>query len=142
MLRSIYRNTVPLMPAEQLHFEMKRDSSLVILDTREPDEYQISHIPRAQSAGYDHFDMKAYEGLEKDTKIIVYCSVGYRSERIGEQLKAKGFTNVFNLYGGIFHWTNNAYHIQDPEGNPAKAVHGYNKNWSKWINQSRCNATW
>ena len=42
----------------------------------------------------------------KKTPTIVYCTIGARSETIGEKLKKNGFTNVYNLYGGIFEWKN------------------------------------
>ena len=38
--------------------------------------------------------------------IIVYCSIGVRSEDIGEKLKELGYTKILNLYGGIFDWKN------------------------------------
>jgi len=64
---------------------------------------------------------------------VVYCSVGYRSERIGEKLLDKGFTNVYNLYGGIFDWINNDYPLVDIADQPIQKVHGYNEDWSKWV---------
>ena len=46
------------------------------------------------------------EDIARESTIVVYCSVGYRSEKIAEELDKLGFTNVSNLYGGIFEWIN------------------------------------
>ena len=70
---------------------------------------------------------------KKDSKIVVYCSLGVRSEDIAEQLKKAGYTNVFNLYGGIFEWKNKGNTIVDSQEEETEKVHTFNKNWSKWL---------
>ena len=73
------------------------------------------------------------EDLDKDKPVILYCSVGYRSEKIGERLQEMGFTEVYNLYGGIFDWKNKDNPVVNTHQNPTDSVHTYNKNWSKWL---------
>lgn len=104
-----------------------------IFDAREMEEYKISHIPGAQYIGYDHWDKKAVKHLKKDAPIVVYCSVGYRSEKIGEKLQKLGYTNVKNLYGSIFEWVNSGESVVNKDGYTTSAVHTYNYKWSKWI---------
>lgn len=133
MLKLMYKNTVPAIKPEQVLFEMKRDSSIVILDTREKEEYTVSHILSAKNVGYDHFKMDSLKDIPKNTRVIVYCSVGYRSERIGEQLLKEGYTNVYNIYGGIFEWVNNEYPVVDMNNKTTKKVHAYSKLWGKWL---------
>ena len=106
---------------------------VVLLDSRELEEYKTSHIPSAQWIGYDDFSIERLNDIDKDAKIVVYCSVGYRSERISEKLMKAGFKNVYNLKGSIFKWYNEGYKVVDESGNPTKKIHGYNKKWSKWI---------
>jgi len=64
---------------------------------------------------------------------VVYCSVGVRSEIIAHRIIEKGYTNVYNLYGGIFEWKNNGFQVMDTLGNTTEKVHTYNKEWSKWL---------
>jgi rhodanese-related sulfurtransferase len=78
------------------------DSSTVLIDSREKREFEVSHIDNAVWVGYDTFKMKRIKHIPKDQKIVVYCSVGYRSEKIAEKLIKKGYTKVSNLYGGVF----------------------------------------
>ena len=72
-------------------------------------------------------------GISKDATIIVYCSVGYRSEKITKKLNKMGYKNVSNLYGGIFEWVNQGHKVYDDKNNNTLKVHTYNKRWSKWL---------
>ena len=109
--------------------------SVTLLDSREKKEYDISHISNAKWVGYDDFDLKRVKDLNKNEKIVVYCSIGYRSEKISEKLMKAGFTNVYNLNGSIFKWFNQGYKIVDGSGEKTNKIHGYNKKWSQWIKQ-------
>lgn len=133
MLKLMYKNTVPAIKPEQVLFEMKRDSTIIILDTREKEEFTVSHIHNAKYVGYDHFEIDSLKSIPKNTRIIVYCSVGYRSERIGEKLLKTEYTNVSNLYGGIFEWVNNGYPVVDMSDQKTNKVHAYSKLWGKWL---------
>ena len=112
--------------------EIRDKKGLLFLDAREAREYEVSHIPEALWVGYDRFDLGRLQGVDKDQPIVVYCSVGYRSERVAEKLIGAGFTQVSNLYGGIFEWANQGRALNNEEG-PTRAVHAYNRSWSKWL---------
>jgi rhodanese-related sulfurtransferase len=127
MLDGLYRGTVPLLKQEEV------DESYILLDTREREEYDISHLPGALWVGYDKLQQEVIDSLPKDRPILLYCSVGYRSERTGEKLQKQGFQEVYNLYGGIFDWVNKGQGIQDSSGKSTLQVHTYNKKWSKWL---------
>ena len=64
--------------------------------------------------------------------MIVYCSIGYRSERIGEQVQNLGYKNVFNLKGGIFEWVNKGKTVMT-EGQITTKIHPYDKEWGVWL---------
>ncbi len=130
--------TVPIVTVEQLKDSVEKSKSLVILDARETREYNVAHLPKAKHFGYNVLDWSLVKSLDKDTPIYVYCSIGYRSEKVGEKLKEQGFNNVYNVYGGIFSWANSGYPLVDSSGNVTHAVHGYNQEWAKWINSSKC----
>jgi len=104
----------------------------VFLDTREIEEFETSHIPGAIHTGYNNFDINKWTHLDKNTPIVVYCSVGYRSEKIAEQFLKQGFHNIKNLYGGIFEWAHQNKEIVK-NNHPTDSIHTYNKQWSKWL---------
>jgi len=123
--------------------ELKSNTdSYYILDAREKEEYTTSHIPGAHYIGYDDLDLSALEGIPKDKPIVVYCSIGYRSEKVGEKLLDRGFMNVQNLYGSIFEWSNRGFPVYNSEGQATTKVHTYNKRWSKWVDNPQVEKVW
>lgn len=122
--------TIPTITVDNL-LDIKED--VVILDTREKKEYEISHIPGAIYAGYKKFDASVLDNINKDARIVVYCSIGYRSEKIGEKIKNLGYQNTYNLFGSIFEWANEGQPLEDNNGVITNKLHTYNKKWSKWV---------
>jgi rhodanese-related sulfurtransferase len=105
------------------------------LDARELKEYKVSHLKNAIHVGYDHFNLKETTAklTNKKAAIIVYCSIGIRSEDIAEKLQNAGYKNVYNLFGGIFEWKNKQHIVVDSLNNPTEKVHTFNKEWSTWL---------
>jgi rhodanese-related sulfurtransferase len=126
--------SVPSLTVSELKDSKEK---FILMDAREKDEYKVSHIPGAIHVGYDKFDLNNYMELDKDKPIVVYCSIGYRSEKVADQLSKAGFKNVYNLFGSIFEWTNQGNQLEDEKGATADKVHTYNKSWSKWMDNPR-----
>ncbi|MBW6481939.1 MAG: rhodanese-like domain-containing protein [Vicingaceae bacterium] len=125
--------TVPVISVDSLNQHL---AEFTVLDAREIEEFEVSHIKNASYVGYNNFSIKKIsKEIPTNKPIVVYCSIGYRSEKIGEQLQKKGY-KVYNLYGGIFHWTNQGYEVVDSSKKTTKKVHGYDKNWGKWLTKS------
>lgn len=137
-LNKLYRNSVPLLKPAELKEKMgNEEAEIVLLDTRAPREYEVSHLPNAEFVNYDKFKKSQFADVPRDATVVVYCSVGYRSERIGEKLKKMGFTDVYNLYGGIFEWKNQGNEVVGEDGKPTEAVHTYNEDWGQWLNKGK-----
>jgi rhodanese-related sulfurtransferase len=126
--------SVPVINTEDLY---KIRNEIVLLDARELEEYNVSHIKNAIFIGYKNFDKSKLKGIPKNKKIVVYCSIGYRSEKIGEQLQKLGYKNVYNLYGSLFAWVNRGYEVVDANNKITYTVHGYDATWAKWITNKR-----
>ncbi len=107
--------------------------NVILLDAREKEEFETSHIPGAIWVGYEDFKRERVQGLDKEKEVVVYCSVGYRSEKIGEQLIDMGFEKVNNLYGSIFEWANQSQPLITPEGDTVQQIHAYNLLWGRWM---------
>ena len=100
----------------------------ILLDSKEPEEYAVSHLRHALPAASKKKALVILKDIHKDTLIVIYCSEGYRSGSLAEQLMGFGYTNVYNLEGSIFKWAN--------EGRPlfkddkqVKRAHTYDKTW-------------
>ncbi|MBO3115706.1 rhodanese-like domain-containing protein [Winogradskyella sp. DF17] len=114
-----------------------QQDEVLILDAREIEEFQVSHLKNAIYVGYDNFNLQATTSSLKDTTkpIVVYCSIGVRSEDIAEQLKDAGYTNIYNLYGGIFEWKNKNLPVYNLKNNSTDSIHAYSKRWGKYLNK-------
>ncbi|NNE27768.1 MAG: rhodanese-like domain-containing protein [Saprospiraceae bacterium] len=122
--------TIPVISVEALSQTYRKK---LLLDARELEEYEVSHLPNALHIGYKSPNWEMLKSIPKDTQIVIYCSIGYRSEKLGTKLKDMGYLNITNLYGSIFEWANQDRPLVDKEGQKTNKVHGYNKKWSKWI---------
>jgi hypothetical protein len=60
--------------------------------------------------------------------------VGARSEKITEELLKKGYSDVSNLYGGIFEWVNEGKPVYTNNRKTTK-VHAYSMAWGIWLKQ-------
>ncbi|MEE9362661.1 MAG: rhodanese-like domain-containing protein [Cellulophaga sp.] len=115
--------------------ELQEKPPVFLLDSRKKKEYKVSHIANAVWVGYNKFKPKTITRLipDKSTSIVVYCSIGVRSNQIGEKLVKMGYTNVHNLYGGIFKWANEKKPVVDSKNTFTKKVHAYDKTWGKLL---------
>ncbi|NNE91505.1 MAG: rhodanese-like domain-containing protein [Verrucomicrobiales bacterium] len=136
MLDDLLEGTVPQISAAELSTKLKGEKSKrpVLLDARADDEFNISHLAGAKLVGFRDFSVDRLAELKRDQPVVVYCSVGKRSELIGEKLREAGFTDVKNLRGGIFQWANEKRGLVDSNG-PTKTVHSYNRKWGKWLKE-------
>jgi rhodanese-related sulfurtransferase len=119
---------VPIISISEAY---EKKATYTFLDAREKSEYDISHIADAVYVGFDDFNIKSVAHLDKSESLIIYCSIGYRSEKIGEKLKNAGFQNVQNLFGSIFEWVNQHHPIYDSENKKTNTIHTYNQMRSK-----------
>ncbi len=85
---------------------IKEDTNAVILDVRTPAEWQEGVQPNAELL--DFFDGAGFtagvEKMDKSKNYYVYCRSGGRSASACGLMESKGFTNTFNLLGGMMSW--------------------------------------
>jgi adenylyltransferase/sulfurtransferase len=93
---------IPQIEPAELKRRLDAGEEIVVLDVREPHEYQIANIggrlvPLRELP-------KKLDGLERDGEIVVHCKTGGRSAKACEVLLNAGFKRVSNLAGGIDAW--------------------------------------
>ena len=77
----------------------------LILDIREGDDYASGHLPRARHIPLSQLSKRVDEiGKFKDKPVIVTCKTGTKAGSATRLLKQAGFTNVFELRGGVNAW--------------------------------------
>jgi len=80
-----------------------RDRSLVLLDVREPFEWDIVHVDGARHVPLRDLPGRLRE-LDGHAEVLVYCHHGTRSRQAVELLRAAGFSKVRSVRGGIEAW--------------------------------------
>lgn len=108
----------------------------LLLDIRQPEEYAVSHLQHAQRATTLEEALGQLEDTDPNQKIVVYCSVGYRSSALAEQLIEAGYPNVYNLEGSLFAWANEDRPLYQG-AEQVQQVHPYNQNWGQLLERSR-----
>ena len=131
-LKRFNKESVAYVSVEQL-----KPESVILLDARKKEEYDVSHLKAAIWIGHKEFEENDVLGKvpNKEDSIVVYCSIGVRSENIGERLIEMGYKNVQNLYGGIFEWKNNGGKVYNLKGKEPDSVHAFSKHWGKLLRQ-------
>ena len=132
---NLLEHSVPEINVKQALL-LQNKQPVYFLDARTPREYQVSHLKNSKWIGYKRFKKQHVSNIPKDKTVIVYCSVGYRSEKITEQLQKLGFEHVFNLYGGIFEWINQEQPIFQG-GKKTDSIHVYNYYWGRWVKKGK-----
>jgi rhodanese-related sulfurtransferase len=113
--------------------KLKKDTSALLIDVRSKEEFDVSHLKNSMNFPQKKFKTEQISHISKDKRIVIYCSVGYRSEKVAEKLKKAGYKNTVNLYGGIFEWVNRGFPIYDSEQKLTKKVHAYSHAWGVWL---------
>ena len=133
LLKKYNSEAIPYITVEELK---QTKNGAILLDTREREEYNVSHLKNAIYTGYNHFNLDSVEKHipNKNNPIVVYCSLGVRSEKIGIKLKAAGYTNVKNLYGGSRQ--RQPHHSGSGRGQ-RESVAGLHRRAGKWRIQRR-----
>ena len=110
------------------------DQKAVFIDTREPEEQQVSMLPGAITEKEFLSNYKSYEDHVK----IAYCTIGYRSGLFAEKFQKRG-TPVYNLSGGILAWVHAGGKVYDQTGQTYR-IHVYGQQWN--LAPQRYEAVW
>jgi molybdopterin/thiamine biosynthesis adenylyltransferase/rhodanese-related sulfurtransferase/molybdopterin converting factor small subunit len=84
--------------------KIDRGDRFVLIDVREPHEYQICNIPQAKLIPLGDLPKRVNE-LNSADEIVAHCKSGMRSAKAVEFLKQAGFKKVRNMKGGILAWS-------------------------------------
>jgi len=84
--------------------KIDRGDRFVLIDVREPHEYQICNIPQAKLIPLGDLPKRVNE-LDSADEIVAHCKSGMRSAKAVDFLKQAGFKKVRNMKGGILAWS-------------------------------------
>jgi rhodanese-related sulfurtransferase len=95
---------IPFIEVEQLRDMLQSPTPPLVIDVREKWENDLCSLPGSQLMPLGDLP-KHYAGLSKDRAIVLHCHHGGRSGRATAFLLQQGYTQVFNLKGGIHAWS-------------------------------------
>lgn len=95
--------TMREMTPTELKAKLDRGDTFVLIDVREPNEFELCRIPGARLIPLNTVPQHMAE-LDPDAEIVLQCRSGRRSADALLFLQANGFTNLWNLKGGILAW--------------------------------------
>jgi rhodanese-related sulfurtransferase len=96
--------TVKQLTAPQLQERLRQDDPPLLLDVREPVEYNYARIDGSLSMPLNQVPARLQE-LDPEQEIVVICHHGVRSQQAAQFLFGSGFANIANLIGGIEAWS-------------------------------------
>jgi molybdopterin/thiamine biosynthesis adenylyltransferase/rhodanese-related sulfurtransferase len=99
----VARAKVPEITPAELKGMMDQRKPFVLIDVREPHEYQICHIPGSKLIPLGEVPKRMLE-LNSADEIVVHCRSGVRSAQAVELLMKAGFRKIHNLRGGVLAW--------------------------------------
>ena len=83
------------------------ESGVVTLDVRTPGEFAEGYIEGARLIDFQSGNFEnEIATLDKNATYAVYCRSGNRSGQAVKAMKDAGFSNVFNMNGGVIEWAN------------------------------------
>lgn len=98
---------------DEVKEKLEGDENFVLLDVREQDEWEKSHIAGAEYLGKGVIERDIEtEYPNIDEEIILYCGGGFRSALASDSLQKMGYNNVKSLAGGFRSWTEAGYPIE------------------------------
>jgi len=97
-------DAIPVMSAHELKRKMDAREAFQLIDVRELFEYEIARIDGSKLIPLGEIGERTDE-LQREQTIVVHCHSGGRSAEAVRLLQQRGFTNVYNLKGGIDAWS-------------------------------------
>ena len=96
---------IQLLEAPAFAEKIKNTPNAHILDVRTPQEFAGDHIENAKNINWLNADFATNAATLNNTKpVFVYCKAGSRSNKAAAKLEEMGFTNIYDLQGGILKW--------------------------------------
>jgi thioredoxin len=96
---------IQLLEAPAFAEKIKNTPHAQILDVRTPQEFAGDHIENAKNINWLNADFATNAATLDNTKpVFVYCKAGSRSNKAAAKLEEMGFTNIYDLQGGILKW--------------------------------------
>ena len=80
------------------------DADTLFIDVREPNEWNLGHIPRALHIPRGNLESKIEAAAPRERRIVLYCASGNRTALAADTLQQMGYRDVASMAGGFRGW--------------------------------------
>lgn len=124
-VKSEFPNLPDIPSQTMLNLSGDQRNNYIVVDVRLPKEREISII----EGSIDHTQFESNIDVYQKKKIIVYCTIGYRSGFYAKELRQRGM-NAYNLREGILGWIQAGGLLVNTDGQITPEVHVYSRPWN------------
>jgi rhodanese-related sulfurtransferase len=89
---------------QQVREMLARGENAVYLDVREPNEWNLGHLPGAVHIPRGTLETKIEASIPRERKVVIYCAGGNRSALAADTLQQMGYRDVVSMSGGFTAW--------------------------------------
>lgn len=105
-------------------YELLNQGELVVIDARSTREFNVSHLQ-----GAVQYSPSVLDTLDPSQPVLVYCTVSIRSNSLAKEMSEKGFTQIYDIKGGLVSWINDQKDLVNADNQMTDTIHTY----SKWV---------
>lgn len=114
------QSLIKTIPTTQYAELLNKSKDVQLIDVRTEAEFAEEHLPNAININYNAPDfISKINKLNKNKKTFIYCLSGGRSGAALDIFQKNGFTEVYNMQGGILQWKGDQLPLTGAEANPA-----------------------
>lgn len=106
------------------------NGAITILDVRDENEFNVSHL-----TGALRYKEELLEGLDHNAPVLVYCTVGLRSNKLAQTLREKGFNEIIELQDGLIGWANAQLPLVNSSNKITDSIHVYNQYFGRLLKE-------
>jgi rhodanese-related sulfurtransferase len=98
--------------AQQVSEMRARGDDMTVLDVREPNEWNLGHLPAAIHIPRGQLETKVEAIIPRQRTVVIYCAAGNRSALAADTLQQMGYENVVSMAGGFSGWAHSGGDVE------------------------------
>ena len=104
LFKSKYSDQITVVAADEFK-SLLNNPKVQLIDVRTPYEFRSGKIKGAKNINYHSKDfVYTINKLDRNKPVMVYCKSGFRSRRSAKKFAKLGFSEIYDLKGGIMRW--------------------------------------
>ncbi len=106
------RKRIREVSAQEVREMRSRGEEAVFLDVREPNEWNLGHLPGATHIPRGQLETKVEALIPRQRRVVIYCAAGNRSALAADTLQQMGYADVVSLAGGFTAWAHSGGDVE------------------------------